>query len=112
MAALSAQEFEALWQSAQKGPVMTAGATKKVELDLSLTGMLDQYKVVANRYLAQGKVDKSKYDSLVAAVTTLQNILREIDEPALAKVDITQRADAVRQRVQDQITAIASALHP
>ena len=54
MAQLSPEQFEALWQDAQKGPVVREAAVQAIQLDLSLLAVLDRYVEVADGYLAQG----------------------------------------------------------
>jgi len=109
MAGLSAEEFEALWQSTQTSPVVRRAETRKVELDLSLSGILERYTQLANRYLAQGKVTQTDFDALIAGVAGLKNVLGRINEPALIQQDIADRANAFRQRMQDRIDAITAA---
>lgn len=109
MAQLSSEEFEALWQSCQKGPIVRQAKTTPIQLDLSLSGILDRYMVMADRFLAQGKINKADHDALVAAVAGLKPILDRINEKDLVGQEMAHRAKVALQRLQDQITSLAVA---
>ena len=109
MAGLSADEFEALWQKAQAAPVVRQAATRRVELDLSLSGMLDRYVQVANQYLARGRLNQADHDALMSGVAGLKAVLDRINEADMVRQDIADRANALRRRMQDRIDAITAA---
>jgi|HubBroStandDraft_4_1064222.scaffolds.fasta_scaffold2103640_1 hypothetical protein len=111
MAHMSPEEFEVIWQNSRKAPVVhQATQVKKVQIDLSLSGILDRYMVMADRFLAQGKIQKSDHDALVASVAGLKAILHRMNEKDLVTREVTDRAKAVAQKVQDQITNLAAAI--
>jgi hypothetical protein len=109
MAQLSSEEFEALWQRCQEGPIVRQATTTPIQLDLSLSGILDQYMVMADRFLAQGKINAADHEALVAAVAGLKLILNRINENDLVRQEMVQRAKVAVQRIQDQITNLALA---
>lgn len=94
MAKLSPDEFEALWQSCQQAPVVHQATTAPVQLDLSLSGMLDQYLAMASRFLAQGKINPADHGALIVAVADLKLILNRINDKGLIKEEMALRAKA------------------
>jgi hypothetical protein len=108
MAQLSSEEFEALWQEAQKLPVVREAVVKPVHLDVSLSGILDRYMTMADQFLAQGKISKIDHDALVAAVTALKAILARINEKELVAQVVADRAKMLEQQVQDRIANLTS----
>ncbi len=92
MAKLNSEEFEALWQSCQKAPVVHQATTTPIQLDLSLSGMLDQYLAMATRFLGQGKINAADHGALMAAVAELKLILNRINDQALVKEEMALRA--------------------
>jgi hypothetical protein len=106
MAQLTQEEFEALWQDAQKGPAVRAAVVQPIQIDMSLSGILDRYETTANGFLAQGKISKVDHDALVAAITTLKTILAAIKEKELVAQEIADSARVVQQQVQDRINSI------
>src|SRR6202023_70492 len=104
MAQLNFEEFEALWRSCQRAPIVRQATTTPIQLDLSLSGILDQYVVMANRFLAQGKISTADHDALVAAVAGLKLILNRINDTDLVRQEMVNRAKVAVQRIQDQIT--------
>lgn len=83
MAHMSPEEFEAIWQNSRKAPVVRQAQIKKVQIDLSLSGILDRYMVMADRFLAQGKIQKSDHDALATSVAGLKAILQRMNEKDL-----------------------------
>jgi hypothetical protein len=109
MARLSSEEFEALWQNAQKDPVVRE-VVKPIQLDVTLSGILDRYMTIADQFLAQGKISKIDHDALVTAVAALKGILARINEKELVAQVIADRAKMVEQQVQDRIANLTSML--
>ena len=107
MARLSSEEFEALWQNAQNEPVVRE-VVKPIQLDVTLSGILDRYMTTADQFLAQGKIRKIDHDALVAAVTGLKAILARINEKELVAQVVADRAKAVEQRIADRIANVTS----
>ncbi len=107
MVQLNFEEFEALWQSCQRAPIVRQATTTPIQHDLSLSGILDQYVVMANRFLAQGKINTADHDALVAAVAALKLILHRINDPDLVRQEMVSRAKVAVQRIQDQVTHLA-----
>jgi hypothetical protein len=58
MAQLSSEEFEALWENAQKEPVVRE-VVKPIQLDVTLSGVLDRYMTIADQFLAKERSAKS-----------------------------------------------------
>jgi hypothetical protein len=92
MAQLSSEEFEALWQSCQEGSIVRQATTTPIQLDLSLSGILDQYEVMADRFLAQGKINTADHDALVATVAGVKLILNRINDKGLVRQEMARRA--------------------
>ena len=104
MADLTAEEFEALWQEAQKGPVVREAAVKPIQLDMSLSAVLDHYATMADGFLAQGKISKVDHDALMAAIAALKAVLAAIDEKNLVAQHMASTTHAVQQQAQAQIS--------
>jgi hypothetical protein len=107
MAQLNFEEFEALWKSCQRAPIVRQATTAPIQHDLSLSGILDQYVVMANRFLAQGKISAADHDALVASVANLKQILNRMNDPDLVRQEMVSRAKVVVQRIEDQVTHLA-----
>ena len=106
MAHVSSDEFEALWQSCEKQPPLLQ-AESQIRLDLSLSHMLDQCLVMADRFLAQGKINKSDHEALSAAIGNLKPILDRIGEKELIAQEIDSRAKLRAQQLQDQVANLS-----
>ena len=106
MAHVSSDEFEALWQSCEKQPAVLQ-AESQIRLDLSLSQMLDQYLVMADRFLAQGKIKKSDHEALSAAIGDLKPILDRIGEKELIAQEIGNRARVRGQQLQDEVAKLS-----
>jgi hypothetical protein len=109
MAQLNPEEFEAAWRSCLSDPIVRVAKATTIELDLSLSGILEQYLTMVNRFFAQGKVNALDHEALVAAVGALKLILDRINEKDLIQQEMMNRAKAVEQRIQDQITNLTLA---
>ena len=94
MSQLTSQQFEALWQQSQHQFVMQPAAVQPIQLDLSLSQMLDRFMAMADRFLAQKKIKQADYDELVEAVARLRPILLRINEQDLLSREMSQRAKA------------------
>jgi len=105
MAQLTAEEFEALWQDAQKGPVIREAAVQPIQFDMSLSGALDRYGTVAGGFLAQGKITKVHHDTLMAAIDALKAVLIAINEKELIAQHIAEAAKTVQQQMQEKMAA-------
>ena len=109
MAQLNSEEFEAAWPSCRSDPIVREAKATTIELDLSLSGILEQYRTMVNRFVVQGKLNALDHEALVAAVSALKLILDRINERDLVRQEMMNRAKAVEQRIQDQITSLALA---
>jgi hypothetical protein len=109
MAELTAQEFEALWQEALKGPVVREAAVKPIQVDMSLSTILDHYAAMADGFLAQGKISKVNHDALIAAIVALKAVLAHINEKDLVAEHIANTAKVVQQQVQTQLANLVGA---
>jgi hypothetical protein len=109
MAQLSSEEFEALWQDAQKEQVVRE-VVKPIQLDVTLSGVLDRYMTIADQFLAQGKISKIDHDALVAAVAALKAILQRINEKELVAQVVADRAKIVEQQIEERIASLTSIL--
>ena len=72
MAQLTRDEFEALWQKTQKGPVVCEAVVQPIQFDMSLSATLDRYGTIADGFLAQGKLSNADHDALMAAIAALK----------------------------------------
>jgi hypothetical protein len=108
MAQLTPEEFEALWQDAQKGPVFREAAVTPIQVDMSLTAALDRYGTIADGFLAQGKISKGDHDALVAAIAALKAVLATINEEELIAQHIADSAKALQQQMRDRISGLQS----
>jgi len=109
MAQLTSEEFEALWQNAQKEPVVRE-VVKPIQLDATLSGVLDRYMTIADQFLAQGKISKIDHDALAAAVAALKAILQRINEKELIAQVVADRAKIVEQQIEERIANPTSIL--
>jgi hypothetical protein len=109
MAELTAEEFEALWQDAQKGPVVREAAVQPVQLDMSLSAVLDHYATIADGFLAQGKISKADHDALMAAIAALKAVLAAINEKDLVAEHFANTTKVVQQQAQARIAALVTA---
>ena len=109
MAQLTSEEFEALWQNAQKEPVVRE-VVKPIQLDATLSGVLDRYMTIADQFLAQGKISKIDHDALAAAVAALKAILQRITEKELIAQVVADRAKIVEQQIEERIANPTSIL--
>jgi hypothetical protein len=107
MAQLNSEEFEAAWRSCRSDPILGEAKVITIEFDLSLSGILDQYLTMADRFFAQGKMNAIGHEPLVAAVGALKLILDRSNDRDLVRQEMTNRAKAVEQPIQDQITNLA-----
>ncbi len=107
MAQLSSEEFEALWQNAQNEPVVRE-VVKPIQLDVTLSGVLDRYMTIADQFLAQGKISKIDHDALVAAMTALKAILARINDKELVAEVVADRAKIIEQRIEERIANLTS----
>jgi hypothetical protein len=82
MAQLTSEEFEALWRDAQKESAVRE-VVKPIQLDVTLSGVLDRYMTIADEFLAQNKISKIDHDELIAAVSALKAIPTRINEREL-----------------------------
>lgn len=110
MAQLSPEQFEALWQDAQKGPVVREAAVQAIQLDLSLSAGPDRYVEVADGYLAQGKIAQTDHVSLMAAIGALKAVLTAINERDLAAQTVADSAKVVQQQLQERISSLTASL--
>jgi hypothetical protein len=108
MAQLTPDEFEALWQEAQKGPVVREAVVQPIQFDMSLSATLVRYGTIADGFLAQGKLSKADHDALMAAIAALMAVLTAINEKDLIAQHIADTAKAVQQQAQQQIASLMS----
>jgi hypothetical protein len=106
MAQLTPEQFEALWQDAQKGPAVRTATVQPIQMDMSLSAALDRYGTIADGFLAQGKISRTDHDALMAAITALKAVLATINEKELVAQQIADSAKAVQQQVQAQIARL------
>ena len=109
MAQLTPEEFEELWQNAHKSPVIRAATpTSPVQLDMSLSAMLDRYVTIADTFLAQQKISKIQHDTLIAAIAALKTALAAINEKDLVAQHFAESARTVQQQVQERIASFVA----
>lgn len=94
---INAAEFETLWEKVKEQPLFLKAETTAIRADLSLTGILNQYMVMAANQRDQGKVSQQDFNDLDAAVTALIAILVRIKDSELVAQAVAQNA-AVLQR--------------
>ena len=106
MAQLTREEFAALWQEAQKGPVLREATVKPIQFDMSLSATLDRYGPIVDNFLAQGKISKVDHTSLMAAIATLKTALATINEKDLVAQHIADTTKVLQQQAQERINGL------
>lgn len=110
MAQLTPEEFETLWQDAHKGPVVRATApAHPIQMDMSLSAILNCYVTILDGFLAQQKIDNVQHDALMAAIAALKTALAAINEKDLVAQHFAEAARAVQQQVQERIVSLVAA---
>jgi hypothetical protein len=108
MPQLTPEEFEALWQKAQNAPAAQVAPTRTIELDVSLSTMLDRYAKMADSSLSQQKISKIQHDALVAAIAALKAALAAINEKDLLAQHLADSAKNLQQQAQQRIASAAA----
>ena len=89
-----------------KSPVIRAATpAHPVQLDMSLSAILDRYVTIANAFLAQQKISKIQHDALIAAIAALKTALAAINEKDLVAQHFAESARVVQQQVQERIAS-------
>jgi hypothetical protein len=109
VAQINSAQFEALWQSAKSQPVFRKAETEPIQLDLSLSGILNQYMMMAARYRDKGRVSQTDYDDLAAAVTALKAILVRINDSDLVADAKSQNAAVIEEQIREKAARLAAA---
>jgi hypothetical protein len=109
VAQINSAQFEALWESAKSQPAFRKADTKPIQLDLSLSGILNQYMMMAARYRDEGRVSRTDYDDLAAAVNALKAILVRINDSHLVAHAASQNAAAIEQQIREKAAKLAAA---
>jgi hypothetical protein len=113
MAQLTPEEFEALWQEAHKSPTIRAVApAHPIQLDMSLSAILDRYGTIADGFLAEHKISKIQHDALMAAIAALKTALAAINEKDLVAQHFADAGRMVQQQVQARIAAFVAGQKP
>jgi len=109
MAQLTPEEFESIWQDAHKGPVVRATApAHPIQMDLSLSAILNRYVTILDGFLAQQKIDKIQHDTLMAAIAALKTALAAFNEKELIAQHFAEAATAMQQQVQERIANLVA----
>jgi hypothetical protein len=110
VATLSSAQFEALWENAKSQPGFRKADTKPIQVDLSLSGILNQYMAMAARHRDKGRISQIDYDELAVAVTALKVILVRINDSDLVAEAMSQNAVAIEQQVREKVAKLAGSL--
>jgi hypothetical protein len=110
MAQLSQGEFEALWRNAQRAPIVRETTVRPIQIDLSLSGVLDQFVTMADKFLAQGKINKVDHEALITAIAGLKAILSRVNEKDLIGQEMADCSKLIEQRMNERITNLVGAL--
>jgi hypothetical protein len=110
VAHINSAQFEALWESSKSQPGFRKADTKLLQADLSLSGILNQYMMMAARYRDKGRISQTDYDDLAAAVTALKAILVRINDNDLVADATSQNAVAIEQQVREKAAKLAASL--
>jgi hypothetical protein len=109
MAELSPAEFEARWQSASKGPTFRQAETQPVQIDFSLSALLDQYVAMVDGLVTRGTVSRIDHDALIAAVSALKVVLDRINDKDLVAQAVADRSKAFQQQMRERLANFAIA---
>ena len=90
---LTPEEFEAIWEKSQTEALMVPQPITPVQIDLSLTRILDQYVRLADRYFSEGEITKENHDALIEGVGRLKPILTRLGDRDLVQKDFVRRAE-------------------
>ena len=110
MAQLTREEFEARWQEAQKGAVAREPVVRPIQIDMSLSGLLDRYRPKADDLFTRGKISQTDHGALIAAITALKAVLSSINEKELVAQDLTDGTKVLQQQVQERINNLMAGL--
>ena len=91
---LTPEEFEALWEKAHLEPELAPAVIQPVQIDFSLSRILDRYVEMAGRSLAAGEIKQADHDALTDAVARLKPVLSQVDETKLVGYEMARRARA------------------
>ncbi len=98
MAQMNQADFEALWSGVQGHPQVRLAQPAPIQVDLSLTGILNQYMTMAATQQGQGKISAQDYSDLNTAVEALKTILARINDSAL----VADAAAQAQQKLQSK----------
>jgi hypothetical protein len=96
---MTSAEFEALWQNVKTQPLVRPAGATPIQVDLSLTGILNQYMTMAANYRDQGRISPEEYSILDAAVSALKAVLAGINDSQLVADAAAQNAAALQQKL-------------
>jgi hypothetical protein len=102
---LNHQQFQALWQTAKSGPVFQQAAAQPIQVDLSLSGILDQYLTMAGQAKDKGQMSQQDYSDLSAAITPLKAVLARVNDKQLVAGWRAQHAAAITQQINTKVAA-------
>ena len=103
---LTHDQFQALWENAKSGPVFRQAPAQPIQVDLSLSGMLDQYLTMAGQAKDKGQISQQDYTDLSDAITPLKAVLARINDKQLVASWSAQRAAAITQQINAKVAAV------
>ena len=81
------EEFEQKWNQLQGAPEVKEVEVKKVEPDISMTSMLDQFENLMRRSKERGEIKEEAYNELVKKAESLKESVAKMDADKLIKKD-------------------------
>ena len=89
MASSSVNQFNALWEKSLKEPQTKVAAVEKVELEITVSDVLNGIQGMADSALRQKTLKKPDYDELVGHLGNLKKVVARVDEKVLLKAVTT-----------------------
>lgn len=110
MEKLTLEQFDAIWEQNTTEEPLVEVEVRKLDVDLSLSTMLERFLSSAERYLEQGKIKKDDYDELVAVAGSMQKILTKMKEKDLIAEEIKEKAKKISRDIQDRVDKLKADL--
>jgi len=79
------EEFEERWQKTENEPEVKEADVEKVELDLSMTGLLANFEKIAEKSKERGELDESAYKELIDRTEKLKKLVTKVEADDLVK---------------------------
>ncbi|MBD3185143.1 hypothetical protein GF312_22880 [Candidatus Poribacteria bacterium] len=99
----TSEQFDALWEKSLKEPPLREVDVKKIEVDLSLSAVMDRFVLSAEKYLDRGEIEKEDYNDFVTQAENMKKVLTKINEKDLVSKEIEEKAKKISRDIQDRI---------